>query len=163
MTTIYKFEPSPTGPYTFQPTLDGVSYVATITWSVFGKRWMFNLNSAGGELIVSRALVGSPEGVSIIDISWADGKVTVTTEVPHKLRVLGTFPLTIQNVAPEIYNGVRTCFVLSPTEFWYDAAEDPGKVTTYGNVHSQVDLVWGYFNTSTLVFNYPAQQFEVVP
>ena len=163
MTTIYPFRPSPTGPFTFQPTLDGVSYVATITWSVFGNRWMFNLNSAGGELIVSRALVGSPEGTDIVDISWEHGRVTVTTETPHRLAVLGTFPLTIQGVTPETYNGVKTCFILSPTEFWYDAPEYPGDVTSYGNVHAQVNLVWGYFNESTLVFNSPAQQFEVVP
>jgi hypothetical protein len=124
---------------------------------------MFNLYSANGALVVSRALAGSPDGINIQNLSWANGKVTVTTDVPHPFAVLGTFPLTIQGVTPATYNGVKQCFILSDTTFWYDAAEYPGAVSDYGHAHSQVDLVSGYFDTSTLVYRSTSRQFEVSP
>lgn len=60
MTTFVNFVPSPLAPFQFQATLDGNSYLVTILWSLYGQRWHFRLTDLSGNLILYKALVGSP-------------------------------------------------------------------------------------------------------
>jgi hypothetical protein len=57
--TTYAFSPSVTSVFTFQPTLDGQTYNCTVTWNLAGQRWYLNVYNLSGDLIVSRAMVGS--------------------------------------------------------------------------------------------------------
>lgn len=75
MTTFYDFTPSTSGPFTFQPTLDGQVYNCVVTWNVFGARWYLNIYDLGGNLIVCTAMVGSPLDK---DISLTKGYFTST-------------------------------------------------------------------------------------
>jgi hypothetical protein len=90
MTTYTQFAPNANVAFQFQPTLDGSQYNLVVTWSLFRKGWYINIYDPQGNLIVTEALVGSPDN--------------------------------------------------------YD-----------------IDLVWGYFLVSTLVFRASTQQFEVNP
>ena len=57
--TTYNFQPSSVAPYTFNPTLDGAVYSASVTWNLFGQRWYLNINQTNGPLIVSKPLISS--------------------------------------------------------------------------------------------------------
>jgi hypothetical protein len=65
MPTIIAFTPTPQAPFQFQPTLDGNSYNATVTWNVYGQRWYVNLVDGFGDLIFCLPLIGSPPDYDI--------------------------------------------------------------------------------------------------
>ena len=57
--TTYAFQPSTVAQFTFNPTLDGAVYSASVTWNLFGQRWYLNINETNGPLILCRPLVAS--------------------------------------------------------------------------------------------------------
>lgn len=65
MTTLTQFTPSLTQNFTFQPTLDGQEYSVVVTWGLFGKRWIVNVYTLQGVLVMERPLVGSPPDYDI--------------------------------------------------------------------------------------------------
>jgi hypothetical protein len=65
MTTYVNFAPSILSPFTFQATLDGNVYTAVITWNWFGQRYYINVLDSNNNLIVSEAMVGSPNDYPI--------------------------------------------------------------------------------------------------
>lgn len=60
MTTVTPFVPSTNATFQFQPTLDGTTYTAIVTWNLFAQRFYFNLYTLQGALVVSLPLIGSP-------------------------------------------------------------------------------------------------------
>lgn len=60
MTTLTQFIPTVNQNFTFQPTLDGQQYSCVVTWSLFGQRWVINLYTTQGVLVVQKPLRGSP-------------------------------------------------------------------------------------------------------
>ena len=70
MTTQTQFTPSVSQNFTFQPTLDGQVYNVTVTWSLFGQRWLVNCYDLSGNLVFARPLRSSPNAV---DINIASG------------------------------------------------------------------------------------------
>ena len=56
---------SNTPPFTFQPVLDGTTFLATVTWNVYGTRWYFNLYDPRNTPVITCALSGSPVGYPI--------------------------------------------------------------------------------------------------
>lgn len=65
MVTYYPFSPQPGSVYQFQPTLDGQQYTVVITWSVYGQRWYYNVVTLQQQLVLSIALVASPQDFNI--------------------------------------------------------------------------------------------------
>lgn len=61
MTTYTPFAPNPSVAFSFNPVLDGVTYLATVTWNIFGARWYLNLFTLQGALVLSEALTASPQ------------------------------------------------------------------------------------------------------
>jgi uncharacterized protein DUF6983 len=59
MTTMIPFQPTATQVFTATVTLDGQQYSLIVTWNLAG-RWYMNLYTLDGQLILCRALVGSP-------------------------------------------------------------------------------------------------------
>lgn len=170
MTTFTNFVPSTSQAFSFQPVLDGQTYNATVTWNVFGQRWYLNLYSLNGVLIVSQPLIASPSGVTIESLSWSTiGIVTATTEAPHGYTIGSVVALTISGATPSAYSGLFDCLIISPTEFQYDLAPDPGAATSFGVANFNLNLVGGFSDengspfTSSLVFRETSSQFEVSP
>jgi len=64
MTTIL-FNPSPLANFQFNPTLDGVTYVAICTWNIYGERYYINIYDNNGTLIVTNPIVASPDDFDI--------------------------------------------------------------------------------------------------
>lgn len=161
MTTLFNFTPSAVAPYSFQPTLDGAVYNAVVTWNLFGRRYYLNLYQLDGTLVACEALVGSPTGVVLQGISWASGLVTATTAQPHGYAVTATVELTVSGCSPDAYNGTFGCLIMGFSTFTYPLATAPLPATVLGAVAYDIDLVDGYFATSSLVFRDGSQQFEV--
>lgn len=61
MTTTTQFIPGNTSPpFQFQPTLDGTTYSAAITWLLTGQRWYITLSDKNGVVIFNLPLIASP-------------------------------------------------------------------------------------------------------
>ncbi len=78
MTALTLFSPGANQNFSFQPTLDGQQYSAVITWSLFGQRWILNLRTLQGSLVLQKPLTGSPNGY---DINLVAGYFTTSTLV----------------------------------------------------------------------------------
>ena len=65
MTTYTYFTPSNSTPFQFQATLDGAQYNIIVTWSLAGQRWYINVVDLNGNLILSQARIGSPNGYDL--------------------------------------------------------------------------------------------------
>jgi hypothetical protein len=163
MSTFFNFNPQPLVNFQFTPTLDGVSYTAIVPWLLFGQRWYLSLLALNGELIFNRSLIGSPSGVSIEGLSWETGYVNALTSAPHGYQVGQTIELTLSGSLPVAYDGIYECVITGPNTFSYPLASDPGLPSSFGNVNYNVNLAWGYFDTSVMVYRPATQQFEVTP
>lgn len=78
MTTLTQFAPAANQNFTWQPTLDGQQYVALITWSLFGQRWILNVSNLQGVLVLQKPLTGSPLNY---DINLIEGYFATSTLV----------------------------------------------------------------------------------
>ncbi len=163
MATIYDFAPTPLEPYQFSPTMDDRVVTARVVWSLFGKRWYLQMNELGGDLIFMLPVIGSLIGFHILSMVWLRGKVTLTTSFPHNFTVGNTVNLTIRGCVPDAYNGPKSVFVLTPTQFQFDAPSFPGRPLILGDISFDVNIAAGYFNTSTIVYRTANKQFEVSP
>ena len=65
MTTFTQFTPSANTNFSWTPTLDGQQYSAVIVWSLFGQRWVLNIYSLSGALVLMKPLTGSPDNYDI--------------------------------------------------------------------------------------------------
>lgn len=164
MTTFFNFQPPAQSNFQFEPTLDGNPYAAVVPWLLFGQRWYLALFSLNGVLIFYRSLIGSPPGLDIQTIGWeGDGYVAVTTSMPVPYQIGQTINLTISGCSPDAYNGTFPCLITGPDSFIYPLAGNPGAVTALGRAAYNINLAWGYFQQSSLVYRPATQQFEVSP
>jgi hypothetical protein len=166
MTTFTNFVPTTVSPFLFSPELDGEVYSAVITWSLFGQRFYLNLYAPDGSLTCCRAVVGSPTGIALQALSWANGRAIATTVNPHGYKIGSTVGLTISGCSPDAFNGLVPCLITGPSAFSWPIAADPGAATVLGMVAYNINLIGGLLDvngdpfTSTLVFREQANQFE---
>ena len=81
MTTIVNFDPNPFANFQFNPTLDGVDYIAICTWNLYGERYYLNIYNNNGTLIVTNPLIASPDD---FDIDLVYGYFT-TSKIVYRL------------------------------------------------------------------------------
>lgn len=162
MTTFIDFVPPTNTPFEFSPTLDGAQYNATVTWNLFGRRWYVNVYDLGGLLIFSVPMIGSQTGITIANGSWANGRVTITTTMPHEYTVGQIVEFTVAECLPDAYNGKQKCEIASANSYIYDLAANPGTFTALGTTHYNINIAGGYF-ASTLVYRVSSNQIEVSP
>ena len=163
MTTLIPFTPSSQTPPQFAVTLDGQTYNVIVTWGLFGQRNYINVYDLNGTLVVSIPMVGSEPTQPLNSLTWASGIVMASTLEPHGIALGMVVDLTIADAVPDTYNGIYRCAVTAPSSFTYALADQPGTVVSAGNYATNVNLVAGYFETSTLVFRPSSQQFEITP
>jgi len=163
MTTIVRFTPSPTGPFVFQPTLDGNVYTASVKWLGAGQRWYIELEDLSGTTIFYLPLIGSPTGIAIETLTWSGNQAEATTSEPHGYVIGDVVDLTISGATPDAYNGLQECFITGPSTFIYDLIPYPGPTSVPGTASYDINIAGGYFEESTLVFREDAQQFEISP
>lgn len=76
MTTLTQFSPALNTNFSWQPTLDGQQFSALVTWSLFGQRWILNVYTLQGVLVLQKPLRGSPLDYSI---NLVEGYFTTST------------------------------------------------------------------------------------
>ena len=169
MTTVVPFTPSPRGPFQFQPTLDGVTYNAVVTWNLFGQRYYISLFTLDGTPVFNLPLIGSESAVNLSSLSWSLGVVTATIDVSapaystRRLKPGRLINLTVSGAEPDAYNGQIQAVAQSQSTFTYPLpGANPGPVTNLGTVSYDISLTSGYFN-STLVFRQFSNTFEINP
>lgn len=161
-TTFIDFVPSTILAPSYQITLDGQIYTMTAIWNLYSQRYFIMIADLSGAVILTEALIGSPIGLTINSIAWANAQVKVTTDLPHGLQIGQTLNVTIIGAAPDSYNGLVEAFVTGPQTLTYPLANNPGVATVPGSVQQNIDLVGGLF-TTTLVYRTQNSQFEVSP
>jgi hypothetical protein len=162
MTTIIPFVPSSVQAPQFNLTLDSNEYIGTVEWVLFAQRYYLKIEGLRGDLILYTALIGSPIGLDISALSWANGKVTVTTTDPHHFRFGQILNVTIADATPAAYNGTYQALVTGRNTLTFPLATNPGIATVFGNLQQNINLAGGLFQ-STLIFREDNSQFEVSP
>ena len=159
-TTYIDFVPSAVQAPNFQVTLDGENYTVIVTWNLQAQRYYINIYTLGSDLVLCEALVGSAIGVDLESVSWDNGFVTLTTNVPHLLTIGSVIQVQVVGVVPDAYNGFYQVLVTGPMTLRYQLAVDPGQASIFGSIQQNINLVAGLF-TSTVVYRQSAGQFEV--
>lgn len=158
----YKFIPSDTVAFNFQPTLDNTVYIVTVKWSLFGQRYYVNCTTNNGTLVFSVPLIGSLDGIHIQNMEWADGYAIATCDIPHNFKIGSSVDIAITGFLPTTYNGNFRATVIGRNKFSYPISSNPGSVSSLGYVEYNINLAAGYFNSS-LVYRANNQTFEVTP
>jgi hypothetical protein len=162
MTTV-TYVQTPGVAFQFDLTLDQLSYTASLTWNVFGRRLYFNLLALDGTLVVSRSLIGSPDAIAIQSLVWANGRATAVLVAQHGFPKLATVPLTVFGCTPIAFNGQVQALVQDPFTLSWPLSANPGGVSQLGKMSSDIDLVDGYFQTSSVVYRTSSGTFEINP
>jgi hypothetical protein len=101
-TVITPFNPSPSANFQFQAELDGDTYNIVCTWSAYGQRYYVNIYDLAGTEVLSRPLVGSPDGANIsLTAGYFDTTVIyrdsrAVFEIPGEIPI----PVTVRPPAP---------------------------------------------------------------
>lgn len=160
--TSYPFAPSPSGPFQFQPVLDGATYNVIITWGLVRQDWYVNVFDLSGTRIVTIPVLASPSAINLQAISWANGRATGVVVTPHGFPVGATVRLTVAGCVPDGYDGTFDVLASGPNAFSYALSSDPGEATVLGSAGYVLNILDGYF-ASTLVFREASSTFEVSP
>jgi hypothetical protein len=65
MTTYVQFAQPTNQPFSFQATLDGVSYTVSLPWSLYGQTYNIYISELDGTPILATILCGSPDDYDI--------------------------------------------------------------------------------------------------
>jgi len=86
--TYYPFAPNTLTNFTFTPTFSGTQYVVIVKWSPFGVRWLVQVYTLSGTLVVSKPMQPSPEDYDINLIEgYIDGASLVYREASDTFEV----------------------------------------------------------------------------
>lgn len=160
VTTYINFVQSAVEAPNFQVTLDGETYLVVIPWNMQAQRYYINIYTINGTLVLSEALVGSQIGIDLEAVSWANGFVTITTDVPHMLTIGDVVNVSVVGVVPDAYNGLFEMLVTGPLTLRYQLATNPGDATVFGAIQQNINLIAGLF-TDTMVYRQANSQFEI--
>jgi len=163
VTTYVDFQPSSTAtpPFQFQATLDSVQYNVTTTWNIFGQRWYVNVYDLSGNRILTRPMVGSGAKIQGV-LTWANWTATASLQAPHNVPVGSVANVDVSGTGLS-YDGAWRALAVDAATLTFSLQVDPGRYGVTGNVSQDVNLVGGYFQTSTLVFRTGTAQLEVTP
>lgn len=162
MTTYFDFVPGRFAPFTFQPTLDGNPYNATVKWNLQAQRWYIYLDDQTGNNIFTLPLIGSLNPIPINSIEFNNGIVSVGF-INQLFYPLGSLVnITYTENTPDGYNGLYLSTVTGLSSMEFFLQNNPGSIITFGYASYNINLAGGYFN-STLIFRDQSQRFEVTP
>lgn len=165
MTTLTPFISKRSNPpFQFEPILDGVAYLFSATWNVFGQRWYGTLATVNGNAVFTRPIIGSGDGLQVYSMTWDQNAqaMTIVTE-PHGVSLGGFAQLMLRGVSPAALNGEYTMMGVSSTQLTFDYPTAPGSILVQGTIADDIDLLAGYEFVSTLVYRLSTNNFEVTP
>lgn len=158
-TTLLPFTPSTTAVFSFQPTLNGVLYNATVTWNVFGQDYYLNLTDLSGNLILATAVAGSGPQLQGL-LSWSDqpGAMAVTT-LPHEVPIGSLVNLRVSQTGTA-FDGFWQALATTPTTLTYALSNPNEAVPVPGIVDFPLNMVASVVSGGFLAFHDETQQFE---
>lgn len=162
MTTTINFVPASNSNFQFSATLDGQIYNVLVNWSLFGCRYYVNIYSQSGQLIVCRAMTGSPLGYDLAQITCSNNIAVATVATTHTYTVGSVVPLVIAGANPADYNGTFNCTILNDMQFSFPLPLTTDAMSEVGTVNYLLSLTAGYFD-STLTYFPDNQQFVISP
>ena len=115
------------------------------------------VGSIGGNPLASRTASA---------LNWASGVVTAKTGTGAASAVAPVgqlVNLTIARCSPDAYNGRFLCAVTNDDEFTYQLAANPGRALILGTFSPDINMLSGYFETSSMVWREKDSRFEVNP
>lgn len=161
MSTFVQFTPSTTGPFIFQPVINGVQYNAIVTWNVHG-RYYLNLYDTSGNLLICRAIVSSGPRLGVT-LTWAndgvDGLATATTNAPHNVPVGQLANISISQ-SGTAFDGNWQALATGPQTFTYALANPDENQPIAGQLSFNVNLVATLNLGGWLFYHYEDQVFE---
>jgi hypothetical protein len=164
LTTYTAFTPSQSGPpFSFQPTLDGAIYTVSAAWNLGAQRWYITVIDQFSNPVVTRPLRGSPAQVELSALSWANGIVTALSPSYLGYKIGSQVGFSIAGAVPSALCGTFPCIITGPNTFTYALPSNPGQISSFGSFSLDCNLVWGFFETSTLVYRPSTGMFEVNP
>jgi hypothetical protein len=157
--TTVPFVPSTTTAFSFQPTLNGITYNVVVTWNVFGQRYYINVYDLGGDLILCRAMVSSGPTLQA-SLSWNSStlQAVATTALAHNVPIGSVANLTVSGTNTD-FDGAWQAQATGPFTLSYALANPGQSAPVAGQVSFLWDLVSGP-GIGPLYFNYAAQTFQ---
>jgi hypothetical protein len=163
MTTYFPFTPNNRVAPHFSPAFDGQNYTVTALWNISAQRYYLNCIDIQNNLVFMLPMIESQSSFQIDSLEYdnVSGWVIIELDSPHNVPIGTVVVINIINCAPTTYNGSVYATALSATQIQYTLPQDLGTVTTLGQVDMLINIIKGYFTTSTLVFR--NKMFEVNP
>ena len=166
MSTLVDFQPSTTAPFSFGLTLNGASYVATITWNIFGQRYYLNLTDPNGVLILCRPLTASGPQLAAA-LNWANETAAVMTSANHSIPIGSLAAVRIYGTGTA-FDGMAQVLSTGPQSLSYPLASNPNQPgAVSGTISFDLNLVDGAVLSDGvtpvggwLLFHYESLQFE---
>lgn len=159
MSTTVAFQPSTLAAPSFQATLNGSQYNATVLWNAFGNRYYLLLADLQGNPIVYQALAGSGPVLQAV-LSWADQTATAVTSTSHNVP-LGVPVNILVSETGLSYDGAWQGLATGPTTLTYTLTTSPNSAAPVQcNLEFPLNLVAGYLSNCYLFFYDATQSFE---
>ena len=155
--TLVNFTPSNAAAFTFQPTLDGVQYNASVLWNIFGERYYLLLTDLSGNLIINTAVVSSGPQIPAA-FTWSMNLATVVCSAPHNVPPAWIAAISVDTDGTG-FDGDFQALAINATSFTYALNADPQEpVPITGSVNFDLNLV-AALDIGTLIFREATQQF----
>ena len=154
MATQYvDFQPTVNTLFQFPAVFDGGQYQVIVPWGLFGQRYYLSCNAADGSNVFYKGLVGSPSRQGTPFTTNALNSIA-TVDNPTGIGI-GTVVVS-NNVPP----GTIVTFIAGTVLALSQAAIATG-TDAAALFSNDINLLGGYFVTSTLVFRAATAQFEI--
>jgi hypothetical protein len=163
MTTYIQFLPSNVVAPRFTTTFDDDQYTVIVTWNLASQRYFLNIYGSNNNWICTVPLIGTSPGVDIINLNpnVNNNTMEVTVASPYWRPLGQIIKMTIENCQPDDINGSYDCLIIGRNVFTIPMPASMGQVTVLGSASRLINMIEGYFQTSSLVFR--NMMFEVRP
>ncbi len=159
MSTLVDFVPSTIAAPSFQPTLNGTQYNATILYNQFERDYYLQLSDLSGNLIVFRSLTSSGP-VLQATLSWASNVAMAACTTNHNVPI-ATLANVLVSQTGTAYDGSWQALAVSPTTFTYALTTNPQQPAPLQcNLEFPLNLVQGYLSNCYLFYYDATEQFE---
>ena len=158
MGTLVQFTPSASAVFTFNPTINGVQYIATVAWMFQAQRYYLTLTDLSGNVIVSRSICPSGPRLAA-GFTWLAGIATAVCALPHLIPIGNVANIRVTDTDTG-FDGTYSAMALNATTLTYSLPTNPQQsLSINGTVKSDLNLLGGY-GIGGLVFYADTMQFE---
>jgi hypothetical protein len=152
------FTPSTVAAFTFQPTIAGAQYNATVTQNVFGQDFYLNLTDANGNPIIACEVNGGGPQLQA-SLMWSASIATVTTTLPHNVPVGAVAKLRVSNTGTA-FDGNWQMLATGANTLTYALSNPNEAAPISGTVDQPLNLIGSVIPGGWLYYHEDTTQFE---